>query len=92
MPNKLPSYERLKRELELKHKWPSDYMYKFIIPTNDNELSQIKEVFQTAQTFRSTLSKTGKYTSITVIAYMKNPTEVIDKYKELEHIKTIISL
>ncbi len=71
-------YERLKKELDLSTTWPDLYLFKFIVPTdNENILPK---------------SKTGKFTSISVDVMMKDSQEIIDKYIELSTIKGIISL
>ena len=41
---------------------------------------------------KTTKSKTGKFTSISVDVNMKNPEEIIKKYVEVSTIKGIISL
>ncbi|ADY30993.1 MULTISPECIES: DUF493 family protein [Cellulophaga] len=86
-------YARLKEQLELNNSWPSNYLYKFIIPTDVEKFKQIEEVFNnTGAVIESKKSKNGKYTSVSVTVNLKNPDAVIAKYKEVGKIKGVISL
>lgn len=86
-------YNRLKVELENTHSWPSDYLYKFIVPTDTDKIGQIQDVFDnTGAVIESKQSRKGKYTSISVTVNLKSPDEVISKYKEVGKVKGVISL
>ncbi|APU11869.1 hypothetical protein KLA_09694 [Cellulophaga geojensis KL-A] len=86
-------YARLKEQLELNNSWPSNYLYKFIIPTDVEKFKQIEEVFNnTGAVIESKKSKNGKYTSVSVTVNLKNPDAVIAKYTEVGKIKGVISL
>ncbi|WKB81328.1 DUF493 family protein [Cellulophaga omnivescoria] len=86
-------YARLKEQLELNNSWPSNYLYKFIIPTDVEKFKQIEEVFNnTGAVIESKKSKNGKYTSVSITVNLKNPDAVIAKYKEVGKIKGVISL
>jgi len=86
-------YGRLKEELLLNTAWPSDYLYKFIIPTDTEKIDQIHQIFDdTGAVIESKQSRKGKYTSISVTVNLKNPDEVILKYKEVGTVEGVISL
>ena len=86
-------YERLKVELNNSSTWPSIYLFKFIVPTQDDNVFQVEEAFNCmGAVIKTTKSKTGKFTSISVDVTMKDAQEVISKYIELSTIKGIISL
>jgi hypothetical protein len=86
-------YERLKTELDLSTTWPATYLYKFIVPTDNESILQVEEAFDCmGAVIKTTKSKTGKFTSISVDVMMKNSEEVIGKYIEVSTIKGIISL
>ncbi|MCW5515536.1 DUF493 domain-containing protein [Muriicola sp. Z0-33] len=86
-------YKRLKDELYQNTPWPSDYLYKFIIPTDTNKIDQIHKIFDnTGAVIESKQSRKGKYTSISVTVHLANPDEVILKYKEVGKIEGVISL
>jgi putative lipoic acid-binding regulatory protein len=86
-------YERLKKELELSSTWPSLYLFKFIVPTNSENILRVQDAFDCmGAVIKTTKSKTGKFTSVSVDVMMKDSQEIIDKYIELSTIKGIISL
>ncbi len=86
-------YARLKVQLEESAIWPSDYLYKFIVPTEKDRINQIHQVFDnTGAVIESKKSKQGKYTSISITVNCKNPEEVIRNYKEVGKVKGVISL
>lgn len=93
MKDKSEFYIKLKDQLEDTTNFPSDYMYKFIVPTNGNQLKEVLDVFENKGAVITTKkSKTGKYISITIVLKLKNADEVISYYKKVEEIKGIISL
>lgn len=86
-------YVRLKAELETSNTWPAPYLYKFIVPSVDDNVLRVEEAFNCmGAVIKTTKSKTGKFTSISVDVTMKDPQEVIDKYIEVSTIEGIISL
>lgn len=86
-------YERLKVELEMNTSWPSEYLYKFIVPSKQESIEQVEQAFdQMGAVIKTTKSRTGKFTSVSVNVEMKDPQEVINKYLEVSTIEGIISL
>jgi putative lipoic acid-binding regulatory protein len=86
-------YTKLKAQLEDTTKFPADYMYKFIVPTNENQVEEVQNIFNSGGAVITTKkSKTGKYVSLTVVLKVKNAKEVISYYKKAEKIKGIVSL
>jgi hypothetical protein len=86
-------YERLKVELDLSNSWPAVYLFKFIVPSVDNNIIRVEEAFDCmGAVIKTTKSKTGKFTSISVDVMVKDSQEIIDKYIELSTIEGIISL
>ena len=86
-------YERLKTELDMSNTWPAEYLYKFIVPTENDNVIRVEEAFDCmGAVIKTTKSKTGKFTSISVDVTMKDAQEIIDKYIEVSTIKGIISL
>lgn len=93
MSDKNAFYVKLKSQLEDTTKFPSDYMYKFIVPTDENQLEEVQNLFDNkGAVIKTKKSKTGKYISITIVLKLKNAEEVISYYKKVEKIKGIISL
>jgi hypothetical protein len=86
-------YDRLKVELDLSNSWPALYLYKFIVPTDQDNILRVEEAFDCmGAVIKTTKSKTGKFTSISVDVMMKDSQEIIDKYIEVSTIQGIISL
>jgi uncharacterized protein len=86
-------YIRLKEELANTSMWPSAYLYKFIVPSDNHKIAQVEAAFNNmGAVIHTQQSKTGKYTSISINVDMKNPDAVIQKYQELATIEGIISL
>jgi hypothetical protein len=73
--------------------WPATYLYKFIVPSVNDNVLRVEEAFDCmGAVIKTTKSKTGKFTSISVDVTMKDSQEVIDKYIEVSTIEGIISL
>jgi hypothetical protein len=68
-------------------------MYKFIVPTDGNQLEEVKNIFDfKGAVIKTRNSKTGKYVSSTIVLKLNSADEVISYYKKVENIKGIISL
>ena len=86
-------YVRLKEELGNTSDWPSEYLYKFIVPTELNKILEIESAFDDmGAVIKTSQSKTGKYTSVSVDVRMENPEAVVQKYIQVSDIEGIISL
>jgi len=86
-------YERLKVELDNANSWPAEYLYKFIMPSVGDNVERVEKTFDNmGAVIRTTKSKTGKFTSVSVDVTMNGSDEVIAKYKEVSTIEGIVSL
>lgn len=86
-------YKKLKLSLEETTTFPTDYMYKFIIPSSDDKFKEIESIFDNlGAVITSKPSKTGKYTSLTILVKMKSSDKIISKYKEVSKVDGVISL
>ncbi|MRX38298.1 DUF493 family protein [Flavobacterium sp. LC2016-23] len=86
-------YERLKVELDNSNTWPAEYLYKFIMPSVGDNVEQVEKAFDSmGAVIKTTKSKTGKFTSVSVDVTMNSADEVIAKYKEVSTIEGIVSL
>jgi putative lipoic acid-binding regulatory protein len=86
-------YERLKVELDNSNTWPAEYLFKFIVPTADDNVEKVENAFNCmGAVIKTTKSKTAKFTSISVDVTVKNADEIIEKYLEVSTIKGIVSL
>ena len=87
-------YNKLREQLYETTNWPSEYLYKFILPTSLEEIRKIEDLFDNlGAVINTTESKNGKYTSVSVNVQMEDPDAVILKYKEVAiEVKGVISL
>jgi hypothetical protein len=86
-------YENLKNQLDDTTKFPADYMYKFIVPTDKNQVEEVHSLFTAGGAIIKTKkSKTGKYISVSIVLKIQSSDEVISYYRKAEKIKGIISL
>lgn len=86
-------YIRLKEELANNSSWPSEYLFKFIVPSDATKVETVENAFnEMGAVINTTQSKTGKYTSVSISVQMEDPQSVIDKYQELSVVDGIISL
>ncbi|MGK0254259.1 MAG: putative lipoic acid-binding regulatory protein [Mariniflexile sp.] len=93
-PNPDEFYEKLKAQLYDTSSWPAEYLYKFIIKSDIHKMAQIEAIFNNiGAVIHTNMSKNGKYTSISINVLMRNPDEVVEKYKEVaEKVVGVISL
>lgn len=93
MDKKEKFYKDLKEKLEENTKFPSDYLYKFIVPTTKNQEAEVEAVFNKQQAkISKRASKTGKFVSLSVMLKVKSADEVIKYYHLVEGVEGLISL
>ena len=87
-------YKKLRTQLYETASWPSEYLYKFIVPTEAVKIKQIEDLFDNLGAVITTKeSGKGTYTSVSVNLQMKDPDAVIAKYKEVaDKVEGVISL
>lgn len=87
-------YQKLKSQLYETSSWPSEYLYKFIVLTDNHKVEQIENLFNNlGAVIHTTASKNAKYTSVSINLTMENPEAVIEKYKEVtSKVEGVISL
>ncbi|GGG42863.1 DUF493 family protein [Christiangramia forsetii] len=87
-------YANLKKQLQDTAMWPSEYLYKFIVPTKGDKIDEVESIFNDmGAVIQTKQSKKGTYTSVSINVRMKNPDTVIDKYKEVaDKVEGVISL
>ncbi|WP_088324838.1 DUF493 family protein [Polaribacter tangerinus] len=93
MSNKEEFYKKLEAQLNDTSVFPTDYLYKFIVPSKGNQVTEVADIFNNTGAVISTKkSKTGKYVSVSIVLKVKNSKEVISYYLKAEKIDGIISL
>lgn len=93
MDKELEFYKKLKNRLEETSIFPTEYMFKFIIPKDEEKFKQIENVFNNlGAVISSKPSKTEKFISITVLVKMESADKIIELYKEVSKIEGVLSL
>lgn len=87
-------YIDFKEKLEENTTFPTDYLFKFIVPTDEPTIAQVQGVFANDEkaSFSSRDSQNGKYTSLTIKVHVKSANEIIDYYQQTSVIKGIVAL
>jgi hypothetical protein len=86
-------YDRLRIELNNTNVWPAEYLFKFIVPTDKENIDKVESAFDGIGAIIVTKkSRTEKYTSISIDVQMQSAQDVIDKYLAVSTIEGIISL
>ena len=85
-------YNNLQKKLADQFEWPSLYLFKFIIPADNNKLALVEALFGAEAIVTTRQSKNNKYISITAKEIMISPEEIISVYKKAALVEGIISL
>jgi putative lipoic acid-binding regulatory protein len=67
-------------------------LFKFIVPSEADNVARELAFDCMGAVIKTTKSKTGKFTSVSVDVQVKDSQEIIDKYLEVSDIKGIVSL
>lgn len=86
-------YTKLRQTLLEQTKFPAIYLYKFIIPNEQESIDRLMKIFDfQGAVITSRKSKTTKFKSYTIQVNVTNVDQIITKYKEASVIEGIISL
>lgn len=86
-------FANLKESLANTSDWPNEYLFKFIVPTDDQKVLEVENAFDNlGAVIKTHQSKTAKYTSVSINVMMENPDSIINKYIQLSTVEGIISL
>ena len=86
-------YKKLKQSLLETTEFPTKYLFKFIVPTDQEKLKEIESIFDNmGAVIDLKPSKNGKYTSTSILVIMKDPDMIISKYQEVSLVEGVISL
>ncbi len=89
--NEQSIFEGLRQKLE-QEEWPSTYMFKFILPNDNESITRLLNIFGTANKQQMQNSRNGKYVSITIEELMLSAADVIEKYEKAAQLKGVMSL
>ncbi|WP_430409181.1 DUF493 family protein [Kordia sp.] len=86
-------YTKLKAQLEDTTQFPALYLYKFIVPSSEDKIKQVHQIFDNiGAVIETKQSSKGTYTSVSITVNMKSADAIIEKYKEASAVEGIISL
>jgi len=86
-------YSRLRRQLEEDTTWPTQYLFKFIVPANLEKIAEVRAVFDGTDAMITTRdSSRGNFTSISIKLTMQSPDGVVEKYIAVSKVEGVISL
>ncbi len=85
-------FDKLRAQLDLME-WPNLYLYKFIIPNENEKLAQVTALFD-GDTAEISYHESGKgnYVSVSVKEVAVSVEQIIEKYQKASEIKGVISL
>jgi len=77
-------YKNLNQLLESTSEWPCEYLFKFIVKSDKSKIKVIESIFDNiGAIIKKKQSRNNNFTSISINVIMENPTNVIEKYKEV---------
>ena len=86
-------YQRLHTQLSESTDWPTTYLFKFIIPTDENRKKALLAIFSGMETDITIKNSSGnKYQSLSVTSVFDTPEAIIDIHKKAAKIEGIIQL
>lgn len=85
-------YAELRNKLENDFSWPSVYLFKFIIPADNQKLAKTQSLFGPEAEVSIKTSNKGNYISISARELMLSVEEVIKKYESASKIKGLMAL
>ena len=84
-------FDKLKAQLE-KEEWPNLYFFKFIMPSDNEKIAKITELFNEDSDMTIRPSRNGNFTSISVKEVMIKSEDIIKIYEKASLIKGVIIL
>ena len=86
-------YLRFKEKLNEAHSFPSVYIFKYIVPSEQSTIARLHSIFEKSNGSISTRdSKNGKYTSMTIKVPVNDADDIIIYYRQTAVIDGIIML
>lgn len=87
----MTDFSALKEKLA-NEKWPEMYMYKFIMPADNQKIAQVEALFDSMADVVIRNSSKGNYVSITAKEMAVNENAVIKKYEAAAKIEGVMVL
>ena len=87
----MKGFENLRAQLDALE-WPSVYLFKFIVPNDNEKLALVSALFDENANISYQTSSKGNYVSVSVKEVMLSGDSVIEIYEKAVKIEGIISL
>jgi len=86
-------YQAFKEKLVDTHTFPSDYLFKFIVSSEQQNIARLHAIFENANAaFSIRDSKNGKYSSVTIKASVNDVEDVVIYYRQAASIEGVVML
>lgn len=86
-------YLNFKDKLKETHTFPTDYIFKYIVPAEQSIIARLHSIFdQSNGSISSRDSKNGKYTSVTIKVPVNDADDIIIYYRQAAAIEGIVML
>lgn len=86
-------YVNFKEKLEQAHSFPSDYIFKYITPSEQSAIARLHSIFESAySSFTTRDSKNGKYTCVTIKVPVNDADDIIIYYRQTASIEGLMAL
>jgi putative lipoic acid-binding regulatory protein len=85
-------FRKLQEQLEKGSSWPLVYMFKFIIPADNQKIALVENMFSEEAVITQKASEKGNYISITIKEVMLDAPSVIAIYSRASKIQGVIAL
>lgn len=86
-------YNRLRSQLQEDTSWPSEYLFKFIVPAELEKIAEVGAAFDGLDAEIITRDSTkGNFTSISIKVILDSPDAVVEKYLEVSKVEGLFSL
>jgi uncharacterized protein len=89
---KMNNLDSLQEKLDNHANWPLSYMFKFIVPAQNDKIARVEALFSENAVITRKESRFGKYISITAKQMMNNSANIIDIYRKASKIENIVAL
>lgn len=86
------NWDSLREKLIEEGGFPKVYMFKFIIPNDNQKLALVESLFGSEAIVNLRSSRNGKYLSLSAKEMMINVDNIIDRYKSAMEIEGVIAL
>lgn len=84
--------DKLRELLQKNFTAPDIYMFKFIVPNNNQSMARVMSLFDASAEVNSRTSKNGSYISLTAREMMFSVESILDKYNNAFRIEGLIAL